>query len=78
MTEKKGERKYQLDIIQYLKNAFTSYYMSPSKENSVRTQKISYRHHSKNGFKGDAIRKMHRKCTQNANELHKEYKFVNI
>lgn len=29
-AEKKG-KKTQLDIIQYLKNAFMSYYMSPSK-----------------------------------------------
>lgn len=34
--------------------------MSPIKENTVR--KISYRHHNKNGSKGDAIRKMHTKC----------------
>lgn len=35
--------------------------MSPIKENTVRTQKISYRHRNKNGSKGDAIRKMHTK-----------------
>jgi len=36
--------------------------MSPIKENSVRTPQISYKHHNKNGSKGDAIRKMHTKC----------------
>lgn len=36
--------------------------MSPIKENTVRKQKTSYRHHSKNGSKGDAIRKMHAVC----------------
>lgn len=61
MTKKKGT-KNQLAIIQYLKNGFTSYYMSPIKENTIRTQKIAYRHHSKNASKGDAIRKLHTKC----------------
>lgn len=61
-TDKKG-KKIQLDIIQYLKNAFTSYYMPPIKENTVRKHKTSYRHHSKNGSKGDAIRKMHTICS---------------
>lgn len=61
VTEKKG-KKNQLDIIQYFKNAIMSYYMLPIKENTVRKQKISYRHHSKNGSKGDAVRKMHTIC----------------
>lgn len=32
------DKNIQLDIIQYLKNAFTSYYMPPIKENTVRKQ----------------------------------------
>lgn len=40
----------------------SGYYMSPIKENTVRTQKLSYRHRNKNRSKGDAIRKMHTKC----------------